>query len=681
MCGIKWSVFREPEAPISLDPCEDQVLQSYAQCLSAEFLSVWRRVPRRALVTYTYDQMGNQIAQAPKSGSESKNLLLQRKELWVFWYGDKPVEQLKKLVGAKLVEVEDMGGSWENGLTYEARTLLFKALNNLIERSLVKKDFARLGKWFVQPFDGGPDKALHKSTHLSFSFQYFIHGESSVCASIDVRQHPPVRRLSLHHVATARGQAVPSVPVILAPYGLSATLTGVTHKGTADASVQKLLKEWDPFFPLDRNRYFCHDGHGGVAEMPAAVEVLVAGVKMVYPTCYVLVSDFDGGPAVEAAAGGYSMAAATQAAAGSQQTFRNSGEAPESGSKSSSEIFHVEHSAFTASTHPLLGDWGGGGTSTSNDSPGGGSGGGVRTVTHDRVDAVWQDAVCYNPEVTAAAANAAAEQQPGATTTTGSQIMECLAHWDFCNPGKTTKKRNRNGRNAKSRDRNRFNSKVPFHRKGDVIDDLAWTFGQTMMMGAGGGAGGAGNAAPAQAGKMGPPGVVPSPAGSAGPATPLSIMTPRGPSSVKTPGEPPNLNSVGGPPSNGPLTPAADGAMAPRTPKSVPQYPGVASPFPNVKSVESRKMVGSVKQEEPLTPAPPENGVQGQQQQQLDDVKQEPPAAAPEHTAFATAVGKKSHVGSSGPFKRPALPLKEYQAELEREEVLSDDVYDHKVCR
>ena len=60
VCGIKWSVFREPEAPISLDPSEDAVLQSYAQCLQAEFLSVWRRVPRRALVTYTYDQMGNQ---------------------------------------------------------------------------------------------------------------------------------------------------------------------------------------------------------------------------------------------------------------------------------------------------------------------------------------------------------------------------------------------------------------------------------------------------------------------------------------------------------------------------------------------------------------------------------------------------------------------------------------------
>ena len=56
--------------------------------------------------------------------------------------------------------------------------------------------------------------------------------------------------------------------------------------------------------------------------MEAAVEVLVAGVKMVYPTCYVLVTDIDGGAAVEAAAaGGYSLGAATQVAAGSQVRF------------------------------------------------------------------------------------------------------------------------------------------------------------------------------------------------------------------------------------------------------------------------------------------------------------------------------------------------------------------------
>ncbi len=135
VCGIKWSVFREQEAPICLDPTEDQVLQSYAHCLEAEFLSVWRRVPKRALITYTYDMSGNQVAQAPQGGGgeAGKNPLTQRKELWVFWYGDRP-EQLKKLIAPKLEEIEDMQGSWENGLTYEARTLLFKALNNLVER-------------------------------------------------------------------------------------------------------------------------------------------------------------------------------------------------------------------------------------------------------------------------------------------------------------------------------------------------------------------------------------------------------------------------------------------------------------------------------------------------------------------------------------------------------------------
>jgi hypothetical protein len=44
----------------------------------------------------------------------------------------------------------------------------------------------------------------------------------------------------------------------LAPYGLSGTLTGVSYK-TADHSVAKLLKEWERFYPLDRNKYFTRD--------------------------------------------------------------------------------------------------------------------------------------------------------------------------------------------------------------------------------------------------------------------------------------------------------------------------------------------------------------------------------------------------------------------------------------
>jgi hypothetical protein len=42
---------------------------------------------------------------------------------------------------------------------------------------------------------------------FSFSFSYFIHGESAVCTSIDVRQHPPVRRLTHAHIAAASSLA------------------------------------------------------------------------------------------------------------------------------------------------------------------------------------------------------------------------------------------------------------------------------------------------------------------------------------------------------------------------------------------------------------------------------------------------------------------------------------------
>ena len=66
-----------------------------------------------------------------------------------------------------------------------------------------------------------------------------MHGESCVCASVDVRQHPAVRRLAYRHIATAKtgdGQTSNPVNVILAPYGLAATLTGVTYRYSAQVS-------------------------------------------------------------------------------------------------------------------------------------------------------------------------------------------------------------------------------------------------------------------------------------------------------------------------------------------------------------------------------------------------------------------------------------------------------------
>lgn len=44
------------------------------------------------------------------------------------------------------------------------------------------------------------------ASHLSFSFAFFVHGESTVCASIDVRQHSVVRTLSKEHLAQASSQ-------------------------------------------------------------------------------------------------------------------------------------------------------------------------------------------------------------------------------------------------------------------------------------------------------------------------------------------------------------------------------------------------------------------------------------------------------------------------------------------
>ena len=59
MCGIKWIVLRnEHYSGTPSDPLEDPVLLSFSRCLEAGLLAVWRRVPRRCLVTYSFDPAG-----------------------------------------------------------------------------------------------------------------------------------------------------------------------------------------------------------------------------------------------------------------------------------------------------------------------------------------------------------------------------------------------------------------------------------------------------------------------------------------------------------------------------------------------------------------------------------------------------------------------------------------------
>lgn len=71
--------------------------------------------------------------------------------------------------------------------------------------------------------------------------------------------------------------------VILAPFGLAGTLTGQSYK-SPDATT-RLLEDWGQFYPLDKNASGTSDG--------SVVEVIVGGVKMRYPSCYVLITDMD----------------------------------------------------------------------------------------------------------------------------------------------------------------------------------------------------------------------------------------------------------------------------------------------------------------------------------------------------------------------------------------------------
>ncbi|XP_046485237.1 mediator of RNA polymerase II transcription subunit 13 isoform X1 [Neodiprion pinetum] len=285
LCGIKWRklVWGEVIGGFGGTPLEDPVLSSFSRCLASDILCVWRRVAATPSsgTSGTSGAAGAglfDLRLAPSPAPPPLSLTA-AKELWIFWYGEEP--DLSGLVSPELIAIEGEQGSWESGLSYECRSLLFKALHNLIERCLLSRDFVRLGKWFVQPYDGF-EKHRCNSSHLSFSFAFFVHGESTVCASVDVRQHPAVRYLTrtcLQRTQTAQS----AVKVILAPYGLAGTLTG--QVGRVDS---QLLEEWRHFYPIN--------GASTESGLPPLVEVLVGGVRMRYPSCYVLVTDMDDVP-------------------------------------------------------------------------------------------------------------------------------------------------------------------------------------------------------------------------------------------------------------------------------------------------------------------------------------------------------------------------------------------------
>ncbi|XP_026154135.1 mediator of RNA polymerase II transcription subunit 13-like isoform X2 [Mastacembelus armatus] len=269
LTGIKWRCYSfrsggEYGPVISAPAQDDPVLRSFMRCIQANLLCVWRR-----------------------------KIKPDAKELWIFWWGEEP--NLSDIIHHELEVAEE--GFWECGLPYECRTLLFKAIHNLLERCLMDKGFVRIGKWFFKPH-GLEEKSLGNSEHLSCSFSFFLHGESNVCTSVEIAQHQPSYHITEHHIRLAQTSITP-VQVILSPYGLGGTLTGQAYK-TSDPAARKLMEEWSYFYPMvlqqrdgrvekekeeasqayDRN---CH----------VAVEVIVGGVRMTYPAAFVLIAQGD----------------------------------------------------------------------------------------------------------------------------------------------------------------------------------------------------------------------------------------------------------------------------------------------------------------------------------------------------------------------------------------------------
>uniref|UniRef100_A0A8C5G0P1 Mediator of RNA polymerase II transcription subunit 13 n=1 Tax=Gouania willdenowi TaxID=441366 RepID=A0A8C5G0P1_GOUWI len=244
---------------ISAPAQDDPVLRSFMRCVQANLLCVWRR-----------------------------KIKPDAKELWIFWWGEDP--NLTDVIHRELEVAEE--GLWECGLTYECRTLLFKAIHNLLERCLMDKGFVRIGKWFFKP------QEPEGNEHLSCSFSFFLHGESNVCTSVEIAQHQPAYRITEHHIRLAQTSAIP-VQVVLSPYGLSGTLTGQAYK-MSDPAARKLMEEWSYFYPMvlprkegageKEKEEVCHNYD---RNFHVAVEVVVGGVRMTYPAAFVLIAQGD----------------------------------------------------------------------------------------------------------------------------------------------------------------------------------------------------------------------------------------------------------------------------------------------------------------------------------------------------------------------------------------------------
>ncbi|CAF0728160.1 unnamed protein product [Rotaria sordida] len=234
---MKWKCFRRSlNYRLEPNPYKDPVLIAYWNALRADTLCAWRRV-------------------LTDDGQKTE------RELWLFGINEDLPSELPNLR-----PINQANGSWsENVLSYDCRSMLFKALHNMIEKYLLSKGFARLNKWFVLPINDHSDV---KVPNFSFNFNFFLHGDNKVCASVDVQRHRYIYNLTSKDL-----DKTSPTNVILAPYGINGMLTGHVNR---DIDINILRENWERNYPI---RHI--DG------LPDFVEVTAGTIRMFYPTCYV----------------------------------------------------------------------------------------------------------------------------------------------------------------------------------------------------------------------------------------------------------------------------------------------------------------------------------------------------------------------------------------------------------
>ncbi|CAG9533297.1 unnamed protein product [Cercopithifilaria johnstoni] len=328
--GLKWKCLTTPLSQRTWTSLEqDPVLSAYARCLQAGILCAWRRQPPQPSATLAAMQLPDYRIDVVK-------------ELWIFWYSHDEPDCLTEYT-SHLACAEDGQGNWSvPGIQYETRTLFFKALHNLIERNMLKNGYIRIGKYFTRPYEVPSSDRIHCSPSYvnGISFNFFVHGENIVCATVSVQRQPTLFRLSRRHLDLGKKQ-----PVILGPWSMRAVLlpeqprivdsttsvlqqqpptpqcasyssnyreplsSVVQHDGAGTISktaVDKLWSEWLQFFCLivnvERNLSSADTvGYVGFTEstspakssLPKMVLVDVDGVNMWYPSSLIVVQASD----------------------------------------------------------------------------------------------------------------------------------------------------------------------------------------------------------------------------------------------------------------------------------------------------------------------------------------------------------------------------------------------------